>query len=147
MSLPVNFWKKERRFSRNSYHQLVDVNSLSHESAEIGAEWLCFYQAVEQLGLEHCLQSFGLREMDRESFDILDSSLSLSGIRSRDGPVVTAKQCSELYHLPPGKVTRYHLYEVSKRLYKQKTEIESYLRRRTGELFSLEDQIWIQATS
>jgi len=49
----------------------------------------------------------------------------------------------ELYHLPPGKVTRYHLYEVSKRLYKQKTEIESYLRRRTGELFSLEDQIWI----
>ena len=49
----------------------------------------------------------------------------------------------ELYHLSPGKVTRYHLYEVSKRPYKQKTEIESYLRRRTGELFSLEDRIWI----
>ena len=85
--------KKREDLVETSDYQLVDVNSLSHERVrEIGAEWLC-QQAVEQLGLEHRLQSLGWeRKVDRESLNILDRSLSLSSIRSRDSPVVTAKQ-------------------------------------------------------
>jgi len=123
----------------------VDVNSLSHERVrEIGAEWLC-HQAVEQLGLEHCLQSLGWERkwIERALIYLIARSVYPASDRETAQWLQQNSGVGELYYLSPGKGTRYHLYEVSKRLYKQKTEIESYLRRRTGELFSLEDQIWI----
>ena len=137
--------KKREDLVETSDYQLVDVNSLSHERVrEIGAEWLC-HQAVEQLGLEHCLQSLGWERkwIERALIYLIGRSVYPASDRETAQWLQQNSGVGELYHLPPGKVTRYHLYEVSKRLYKQKTEIESYLRRRTGELFSLEDQIWI----
>ena len=136
---------EEKRQREPSDYQLVDVNSLSHERVrEIGAEWLC-QQAVEQLGLEHALQSLGWERkwIERALVYLIGRCVHPASDRETAHWLQQNSGLCELYHLPPGKVSRHHLIEVSKRLYKHKVEIESYLRRRTGELFSLEDQIWI----
>ena len=39
------------------------------------------------------------------------------------------------------KINRHHLYEVSRRLYKQKESLESFLSTKTNDLFDLEDKI------
>lgn len=137
--------RKREDLVETSDYQLVNVNSLSHERVrEIGAEWLC-QEALEQLGLEPALRSLGWERkwIERALVYLIARSVYPASDRQTAHWLQQNSGLCELYHLPPGKVNRYHLYEVSKRLYKHKTEIESYLRERTGELFSLEDQIWI----
>ncbi len=137
--------RKREDLVETSDYQLVNVNGISHERVrEIGAEWLC-QQALEQLGLESALRSLGWERkwIERAFIYLIARCIYPSSDRETAFWLQQNSGLGELYHLPPGKVNRYHLYEVSKRLYKYKEEIESYLRRRTGELFALEDQIWI----
>ncbi len=138
--------EKEKRQVAATDYQLVDIHSISHERVrEIGAEWLC-QQALEQLGgLEPALKSLGWvrKWIARALIYLIARCVYPASDRQTDHWLLQNSGLGELYHLPPGKVNRYHLYEVSKRLYKYKAELESYLRQRTRELFSLEDQIWI----
>ncbi|URA10733.1 hypothetical protein [Thermospira aquatica] len=48
---------------------------------------------------------------------------------------------SELYGVEPGRVSRHHLYKVSRKLYQAKEEIDRWMARRTGELFTPQDKI------
>ena len=133
-----------KREKEASDYQVVDINSISHERVrEIGAEWLC-YQSLEQLGLERCLQSLGWKRKEIERALIYWIARSVYPASDRK-TALWLQENSGLSELYPqsSTVTRHHLCEVSKLLYKHKEEIESYLRRRTGELFSPQDKIWI----
>jgi hypothetical protein len=47
----------------------------------------------------------------------------------------------ELTNFPIGKITKDRLYNISKRLYSHKDELETYLSHRTNELFDVDDKI------
>ncbi|GHT42599.1 transposase [Bacteroidia bacterium] len=123
--------------------ETVDLNSFHNKDIrEMGAEWLCL-QACEQLQLSACFSSRGWNQDDIR--------IALTHIVSRAVyPVSELKtvswikensSLSELTGMDAGQLTKDRLYQISHRLYKEKQGLESYLSRRTNELFELEDKI------
>ena len=121
----------------------VKLNTLKNKNVrEIGAESLCF-QALRQLGIGHYLKTRG--------WDDQQVSLAATHIISRTVyPASELKTVSwikensavcELTGYDPGKVTKDKLYEISKKLYQEKSGLEKHLSRCTNELFNLQDKI------
>ena len=123
--------------------QTVNLSGLKNKDArEIGAEWLC-KQAFDQLGIESFLQG--------KSWDKEQISLAMTHIISRAvHPASELKTVSfirensaitEITGYDRYKITKDKLYKISHRLYAVKDALESYLSKRTNELFDLEDRI------
>ena len=121
----------------------VRLNSLKNKDIrEVGAESLC-YQALRQLKIDSYLKSMG--------WDDDQCSLAVTHIISRTVyPASEYKTVSwikensavcELTGYDPQKVTKDKLYQVSKKLYEEKTGLENHLSRCTNELFNLQDKI------
>jgi transposase len=121
----------------------VDINSLELENArETGSEWMCL-QALRQLEMDRCLKECG--------FDPMDVPLTLAHLISRAvypasefGTVQWMKDNSavcELMGIKPEKVTHHHLYRISRLLSQNKDSIESWLSKKTSNLFDLRDKI------
>jgi hypothetical protein len=124
-------------------YQEIDLESIQHQFVrEIGAEWLC-KQTIERLRLTEYLRQLGWSERlikigliyltGRAVFPASDNK-SAEWIQQNSG-------VRELYGMETGDITRYHLYKVSRKLYRDKEKIEKYLSKQTGELFNIEDKI------
>ncbi|MBC8006303.1 MAG: IS1634 family transposase [Verrucomicrobia bacterium] len=121
----------------------VKLNTLKNKNIrELGAESLC-YQALRQLGIESYLKSRG--------WDDDQVNLGATHIISRTVyPASELKTVSwikensavcELTGYDIEKVTKDKLYEISKKLYQEKSGLENHLSRCTNELFNLQDKI------
>lgn len=121
----------------------VDINSLELENAmETGSEWMCL-QALRQLEMDRCLKECG--------FNPKDIPLTLAHMISRavypaseHGTVQWMQDNSsvcELMGVNPAEVTHHHLYRISRLLSQNKDIIESWLSKKTSNLFALRDKI------
>lgn len=123
--------------------QQVDVNSLEHSDVrEVGAEWLC-KQTLERLKLDDYLEQLGWDERWIKiamMYLIGRTVFPASDLKTEDW-IRRNSAVAELFHLDPQRITRHHLYKVSRMLYKEQAEIERYLSVRTSELFDLDDKI------
>lgn len=121
----------------------VKLNTLKNKNIrEVGAESLC-YQALGQLGISHYLKTRGWN----------DEQISLAATHIISRTVYPASELKtvswirensavcELTGYDIEKVTKDKLYEISKKLYQEKTGLEKYLSRCTNELFNLQDKI------
>jgi len=121
----------------------VDLNTLKNKDVrEVGAEWLSL-QVIQQLGIDRYLAS---KDWNQE-----DISLAISHIVSR--AVYPASELKtmrfmednssicELTGFDTDKLTKDLLYGMSLRLYKEKQGLETYLSKKTNDLFDLQDEI------
>ena len=125
-------------------YETIDLNSVKHKDVrELGTEWMC-KQALDQLGLNDFLQnSLG--------FTKTNTATALMHIISRAAYPASEHKTSQwikenssvcgLLNIPINKVNRFKLYDISKKLYQNKTQIEKYLSSKTDELFDLQDKI------
>jgi hypothetical protein len=121
----------------------VDLNTLKNKDVrEVGAEWLSL-QAIRQLGIDRYLAS---KDWNQE-----DISLAMSRIVSR--AIYPASEFKtmrfmeenssicELTGFDIDKLTKDRLYGISQKLYKEKQGLETYLSKKTNDLFDLQDEI------
>jgi hypothetical protein len=124
-------------------YDTIDLNSIKNKQIrEVGAEWLSL-QLCKQLDIESYLEK---RHWTKE-----DISLAISHIVSR--AVYPASEFKtvrfmqensaicELTGCNSEKITKDHLYRISKKLYAEKEGLENYLSNKTNELFDLQDNI------
>jgi hypothetical protein len=123
--------------------ETVDLKTISNEDIrELGSEWISL-QAVEELGISAYLRSRG--------WDDENIALALSHIVSRAvypaSEMKTARfiqensSICELSGYPVNKISKDKLYDISKRLYREKSGLENYLSEKTNTLFDIEDKI------
>ncbi|MDR2568786.1 MAG: IS1634 family transposase, partial [Oscillospiraceae bacterium] len=133
-----------KRFSACDWQQ-IDLNSLENKDVrELGADWLCL-QTIRRLGIDSYLEKRAWSDHDRD--------LALAHIVCRTVyPASELKtlrymqensSIGELLGLDVHEITKDQLYGISHRLYAEKNGLESYLSRKTSELFALEDKIII----
>jgi len=121
----------------------VKLNTLKNKNIrEVGAESLC-YQALRQLKIDHYLQSRG---WDDELINLATTHIVSRAVypASEYKTVSWIKENSavcELTGYDPEKLTKDKLYEISKKLYQEKSGLENHLSRCTNELFNLQDKI------
>lgn len=124
-------------------NRLVKIDSIKHRDVrEVGAEWLA-YQALEQLQIDSFLEEQGWSEESRQ--------LALTQIASRAVYPASENKTSkwlkensalcEVTGYPIDKMTKDKLYKGALNLYKIKDSLESYLSKKTNELFDLQDKI------
>ena len=123
--------------------RLVQLDSIKHRDVkEVGAEWLA-YQALEQLGVDAFLEKQGWSQEARQ--------LAVTQIASRAVYPASENKTSkwlqensalcEVTGYPVHKMTKDKLYKGALELYKIKDSLETYLSKKTNELFDLEDKI------
>jgi hypothetical protein len=147
--LAHHFYKEIRKKQRYDVKQIgqdwqvVDVNTVKNKDArEIGGEWLC-KQAFEQLKISDFLRSANWPE---QKIALATTHLISRAIypASELKTVSFIKENSavcELTGYEKDKITKDKLYDISKELYSIKDQLESYLSRKTNELFDLDDKI------
>jgi transposase len=121
----------------------VDVKSIQHEDVkEIGAEWLC-YQTIEQLGIGNYLQDQGMEKkwVDTAMLHLISRCAYPASEHKTEQWIRDNSGVSELFDLESLKVSRWQLYQSSRKLYSQKQKLEHYLSKKTNELFDLKDKI------
>lgn len=124
-------------------YETIDINTLKNKNVrEVGSEWMAL-QVVKQLGIDSFLKN---RHWEDE-----DISLALSHIVSR--AIFPASELKtvrfmqdnssicELTGYDVNKLTKDDLYQISKKLYKEKDSLEKHLSKTTNELFDLQDKI------
>jgi hypothetical protein len=124
-------------------YETIDLNTLKNKNVrEVGSEWMAL-QVIKQLGIDKFLKD---RHWSDENI-----SLALSHIISR--AIFPASELKtvrfmqenssicELTGCDVKKLTKDSLYQISKKLYKEKDSLEKYLSRTTNELFDLQDKI------
>jgi len=124
-------------------YETIDLNTLKNKNVrEVGSEWMTL-QVIKQLGIDSFLK-------DRHWSDE-DISLALSHITSR--AIFPASELKtvrfmqenssicELTGYDVKTLTKDSLYQISKKLYKEKDNLEKYLSKTTNELFDLQDKI------
>ncbi|MCF6283710.1 MAG: IS1634 family transposase [Candidatus Hydrogenedentes bacterium] len=121
----------------------IDLNSMESEDVrEIGAEWLC-YQTLEELKLGQFLENLGWEPIwvNRAMIHIISKGVYPVSEHKTEQWIRENSGISSLFSMESEKISRHHLYEVSRRLYSIKEELESFLSKKTNELFDLEDKI------
>lgn len=125
-------------------YQNVDMETFEQlESKSIGAEWLV-KQTFEKLNLPEIFKSIGLN--DKQT---IDAQLLLTGKLLHPSSELEAQRwlnessaATELYE-NAGDMTRYSLYQVGSKMYQNKTELDSLLYDKIGELFPKRSKIVI----
>ncbi len=121
----------------------VDLNSLAIENArEVGGESLC-KQALEQLDLGRCLEQAGFtgEDIDLAMAHIISRALFPASEHATAQWMKDNSGICELMGIDANKVTHHKLYRISRMLSDQQDRIESYLSKKTSELFGLQDKI------
>ena len=123
--------------------ETVNLNTLKNKNIrEVGAESLC-YHAFKQLKIDHFLKSRG---WDNEQINLAATHIISRTVypASEYKTVSWIKENSAVCELTGyniEKVTKDKLYEISKKLYKEKSGLENHLSKCTNDLFKLEDKI------
>jgi transposase len=121
----------------------VDLNSLAIENArEVGGESLC-KQALGQLDLGRCLEQAGFtgEDIDLAMAHIVSRALFPASEHATAQWMKDNSGICELMGIDANKVTHHKLYRISRMLSDQQDRIESYLSKKTSELFGLQDKI------
>lgn len=129
----------EEKHPKETDFEEVDLNSIeNHDVRETGAEWIV-KQTMDKLGIWELLNSIGY---DKRSNAIAHlnwisrtinplSELGTENWLRRNSPLC------ELFGLDANKISRFHLYEASRKLYRDKEIIEKYLSSKTNEMFEI----------
>ena len=123
--------------------QTVDLSTMKNKDArEVGAEWLC-KQAFDQLDISGFLRQ---KKWSEENISLVTTHVISRAIypASELKTVSFIKENSaicEITGYEKDKITKDKLYKISHDLYSVKDELESYLSKRTNELFDLDDKI------
>ena len=121
----------------------IDLDSIvTEEVREIGAEWLC-YQAIEQLDIAVFLKNKGWEErwIQYAIIHLISKAVYPCSENKTEYWIKNNSDVSMLLGLENQKISRHHLYEVSRKLYLIKSDIETYLSQKTNSLFDIEDKI------
>lgn len=125
-------------------YQTVDTNSIKHEDVrEFGAEWMC-KQVLDKLGMGGFLQQsagFTKTGADTALMHIISRAVYPASEHKTAQWIKENSSVSGLFGIPTGKVNRFKLYDISKKLYQNKTRIERYLSSKTNEIFDIQDKI------
>lgn len=136
--------KEEQQDVVPSEYKTIDTNSIKHEDVrEFGAEWMC-KQTLDQLGLGDFLQNsagFSKANADTALMHIISRAVYPASEHKTAQWIKENSSVSGLFDIPLSKVSRFKLYEVSKKLYQNKTLTEEYLSSKTDDLFDLQDKI------
>ena len=137
--------KEKRRLdiaAGKDYH-LIDTDSVENKNIrEAGADWLCV-QALAQLELGAFLKTKGwIEEQIQLALTHIISRATYPGSELRTSEWINQNSAvCELSGYPVEKITKDKFYDISKRLYTVKDELEKHLSKRTNELFDLTDKI------
>ena len=130
------------REEEKTFHT-VDLASLAIENArEIGGESLC-KQALDQLDLRRCLEQAGFADEDLglAMAHIISRALFPASEHATAEWMKDNSGICELLGIDANKVSHHKLYRISRMLSDQQERIESYLSKKTSELFDLQDKI------
>ena len=139
--------KKKKKIDRVSDvaedFDTVNLNTLRNKNIrEVGAESVC-YQALQQLKIDSYLKSRG---WDEEQINLAATHIISRAVypASEYKTVSWIKENSavcELTGCDIDKITKDKLYEISKKLYEEKSGLENHLSKCTNDLFKLDDKI------
>jgi len=138
--------RKKRRYDVKGNQQdwqVVDVNTVKNKDArEIGSEWLC-KQAFEQLKISDFLRSAKWPEekIALATTHVISRSIYPASELKTVSFIKENSAVCELTGYEKDKLTKDRLYDISKELYAIKDGLESYLSKKTNELFDLDDKI------
>jgi len=121
----------------------VDLNSIRDNYArDVGAEWLCA-QTFERLGLAGHLRGLGWSERWVKIAQIYLVARAIFPASDHMSEIWLGQNSglAEIYGMEGKRITRHHLYKVSRMLYRERDRIEPFLYRRTMELFNTGDKI------
>ncbi len=142
--LDLNPITKQTSEKAETDYRKVDVNSIVHEEVrELGAEWIC-KQSADKLMLRGFLSEqcgFDDVQADTAIMHIVSRGVYPASEHKTAQWIKESSSVAELCNIPEHKVNRHKLYEISRKLYANKTEIEKYLSQTTNELFDLQDKI------
>jgi hypothetical protein len=125
--------------------QTVDLSTMKNRDAcEIGAEWLC-KQAFDQLDISGFLgqKKWTERNILLAATHIISRAVYPASELKTVSFIKENSAICEITGYDKDKVTKDKLYKISHNLYSVKDELESYLSKRTNELFDIEDKIII----
>ena len=121
----------------------VKLNTLKNKNIrEVGAESLC-YQALRQLGIDHHLKTRGWddEQVNLATTHIISRTVYPASELKTVSWIKENSAVCELTGYDPEKVTKDKLYEISKKLYHEKSGLENHLSGCTNKLFNLQDKI------
>ena len=121
----------------------VKLNTLKNKNVrEVGAESLC-YQALRQLGIDDYLRTRGWddQQVNLAATHIISRTVYPASELKTVSWIKENSAVCELTGYDPEKVTKDKLYEISKKLYEEKSGLENHLSRCTNELFNLQDKV------
>ena len=130
------------RDEEKTFHT-VDLASLAIENPrEIGGESLC-KQALDQLDLRRCLEQAGFagEDLDLAIAHIISRALYPASEHATAQWMQDNSGICELMGIDANKVSHHKLYRISRMLNDQQERVESYLSKKTSELFDLQDKI------
>ena len=141
----IDIGQKQKKEPSVRQGNMVFEESIRHPDVrEIGSEWLCC-QALEQLKLGDFLTNTGFSEEE--------TRLALTQIISRAVYPASELETSRWIHensavcsvtgYPVEKITKDKLYKSALKLFGEKEKIENFLSIKTGQLFDIEDKIYI----
>lgn len=141
----IDIGQKQKKEPSVRQRNMVFEESIRHPDVrEIGSEWLCC-QALEQLKLGDFLTNTGFSEEE--------TRLALTQIISRAVYPASELETSRWIHensavcsvtgYPVEKITKDKLYKSALKLFGEKEKIENFLSIKTGQLFDIEDKIYI----
>lgn len=125
------------------YHN-IDIKGL--EVADVktfGAEHLC-RQVLDKLQLKECFTSLGMNEgqADKALLSIAARAIFSSSEHKTAQILQTGSELPNCFGID-GDITHKQLYAVSDLLYEHKEKIDSFIYKRIGNLFNLEDKLVI----
>ncbi len=125
--------------------QVIDTKSIKNKDArEVGAEWFC-KQAFDQLKIAEFLRqsSWSEEAISLATTHIINRAVYPASELKTVSYIKENSAVCELTGYDMEKITKDKLYNISKALYWVKDQLESYLSRKTNELFDLDDKIII----
>lgn len=143
LSHPIRKAEVAEHLKKESDFERVDLNTQKLEDTrEVGSEWLC-KQAIDELGLKEHLQHIGMsdKEIDQALVHIISKAVFPASETGTAKWLQHNTSLCELFRMDYSTINRFHLYKASTNLYKHKELIESYLSKKTNELFDLDDKI------
>ena len=123
--------------------QIIDVDTVKNKDArEIGGEWLC-KQAFDQLNISEFLaqSNWSRQQISLAATHIISRAVYPASELKTVSFIKENSAVCELTGYDKEKLTKDKLYEISQALYSIKDNLESYLSKKTNELFDLDDKI------
>ena len=129
----------------SSDYQAIDVKNLNIENNKsFGAENLC-KQIVEKLDFDNCFKSLGFKENENKlaQISIISRAIFTASEYRTSQYLEDNSSMKHLFDISDVKISHQSLYNISDKLYQNKTEIDKYLYCKIQNIFNIDDSIVI----